>query len=148
LLFSPMEASQKYPNLSRYCYSWDWLVQFRVHKPKKQKKEWIDWTEVLGTNADDALNSLGFLRERKGWTLLEAYYLKPTSVAFAFDRDGPDNELLTKEQKRQHSPRPEAWGSEYRPLTAAQRQQRQEQRRKLAAASPFLAAELIAAEFP
>lgn len=160
-----MEASQKYPNLSRYCYAWEWLVQFRVYKPKKQKKEWLDWTEVLGTDADDALKALGFLCERKGWKLLEAHYLKPTSIAFAFDRDGPENEFLSKEQKQQLIPRPAPRGSEYRPQTPAQRQaerqqqrqarlaeklaqQEQRQRQKITAAFPLLAAELLATEFP
>jgi hypothetical protein len=167
--FSLMEKSQKYPQLSRYCYAWEWLVQFRVHKPNKQKKEWIDWTEVLGTDADDALKALGFLCERKGWTLLETYLLKPTALAFAFDRDAPEHEFLTKEQKQQLIPRPELRGSEYRPLTQAQRQEqkqqaqlaRQQQRRqqqqqrkderhrlKITTAFPLLAAELLAAEFP
>jgi hypothetical protein len=156
-----METSLKYPQLSRYCYSWDWLVQFRVYKPNKQKKEWIDWAEVMGTDADDAAKSLGFLYERKGWRLLEAYCFKPTAIAFAFDRDAPGNEFLTKEQKRQLIPRPEARGSEYRPLTLAQRQQQQQahqaekqaqqqqrQRQKISVAFPLLADELLAMDFP
>jgi hypothetical protein len=171
-----MEASQKYPRLSRYCYAWDWLVQFRVYKPKKQKKEWIDWVELLGADADEAQKHLGFLCERKGWTLLETYLLKPTSLAYAFDRDGPDNEFLSKEQKQQLIPCPKARGYEYRPLTAAERQQarqaereahqaqrqqhqaqqqqqrktqqQQRQQQKIQAAYPLFAAELLAAELP
>lgn len=146
-----MESSQKYPNLFRYCYAWDWLVQFRVHKPKKQKKEWIDWIEVIGANADDAPKALGFLCERKGWKLLEAYYLKPTAIAFAFDRDAPDTGFLTREQKQQLIPRPAPRGREYCLPTPAQRQQarqaereaqrQQHQRQKITAAFPLLAAD-------
>lgn len=122
-----MNKSQQYPTLTRYCYGWDWLVQFRVYKPKKQKKEWVDWTEVIGGTAEEAKKAIGFLCERKGWTLREIYLMKPTAIAYAFDRDAPGTTFLSKEQKQQLIPRPEVWGTEYRPLTPAQVQQQRQQ---------------------
>lgn len=163
-----METSQHYPQLSRYCYAWDWLVQFRVYKPNKQKKEWIEWADAIGPDVESAEKSIQFLCERKGWTLQEIFFLKPTVLAFAFDRDAPEHEFLTTEQK-QLIPRPAPRGSEYKPLTQAQRQeqqrqaklarlaereaqqrQRQEQRQRhrLTTAYPLLAAELLANDFP
>ena len=142
-----MEASQKYPNLSRYCFSWCWHVQFRVIKPAKQKKEWIDLAEVQGTDADDAQKSLRFLCERKGWRLVEVYLVQPTTLAFAFDRDAANDAFLTKEETRQLIPRPTAYGALYRPETPAQRKQarkEEQQRRAIRAAYPLLAEVLIA----
>lgn len=162
-----MESSQHYPNLPRYCFAWTWKVQFRAQKPGK--KESVEWTEVLADDEATARLCAGFHCERKKWKLLEVYFLSPVVLAFAFDRDGPANEFLTTEQRRQLIPRPAPQGSEYRPLSAAERQaqqraqrqqeqlarqqQRQQQqqqrlRHRLTTAYPLLADELLAAEYP
>ena len=142
-----METSQKYPTLSRYCFSWCWHVQFRVIKPAKQKKEWVDLAEVQGTDSNDAQKSLRFLCERKGWRLVEVYLVQPTSLAFAFDRDAPTDAFLPKEEARRLFPRPCAYGALYCPETPAQRKQarkEEQQRRAIRVAYPLLAEELIA----
>ena len=145
-----METSHKYPTLSRYCFSWCWNVQFRVIKPAKRKKEWIDLAEVQGVNATDAHKSLRFLCERKGWKLVEVFLIQPTSIAFAFDRDAANDAFLTKAEKDTLFPRPATEGRIFRPPSAAQlKQARQVERQKRAiwAAFPLLAEELIATEF-
>jgi hypothetical protein len=109
-----VETSQKYPGLSRYCFSWCWNAQFRVIKPAKRKKEWIDFVEVYGTDADDALKALQFLCERKGWRLVEVFLLQPTQLAFAFDRDAADDAFLSKEEKLLLFPQPATWGELFR----------------------------------
>lgn len=137
-----MEASHNYPLLSRYCFNWCWQAQFRVLKPSKRKKQWIDLAEVQGTDADDAYKSLRYLCERKGWQLLEVFHLRSTYVAFAFDRDADDNSFLSPEEKRKYCPRPAARGELYSPLTSQQlRQARQIEKQKCAlqAAYPLLA---------
>ena len=145
-----MDASQKYPNLSRYCFSWCWNVQFSVIKPAKRKKEWIDLAEVQGTDADDAQKFLRFLCERKGLRLVEVYLVQPTYLAFAFDRDAANDAFLTKEETCQLFPRPAASGALYRPETPAQRQQarkEEQQRRAIQAAYPLLAEVLLSTAF-
>lgn len=145
-----MEASRNYPLLSRYCFSWCWRAQFRVLKPKKRKKQWIDLAEVQGTDADDAQKSLRYLCDRKGWQLLEVFHLQPTCLAFAFDRDANNNSFLSQEEKRQHCPRPAARGEFYHPQSPQQlRQARQveKQKRAIRAAYPLLADELLATAF-
>ena len=145
-----MEFSQNFPSLSRYCFSWCWNVQFRVFKPAKRKKEWIDLAEVQGTDADDAHKSLRFLCQRKGWQLLEVYLLQPTYLAFAFDRDAANDAFLTKEEKSQLIPQPETRGQLYHPLNPPQQRQarqRQRQQHAIRVAFPLLAELLIATDF-
>ena len=145
-----MEPSQKYPALSRYCFSWCWNAQFRVFKPAKRKKEWVDLAEVQGIDADDAHKSLQFLCERKGWQLLEVYLLQPTHLAFAFDRDAANDAFLTKEEKSQLIPQPAIYGQMYQPLSPAQQRQARRQQRQqhaIRTAFPLLAEILIATEF-
>jgi hypothetical protein len=145
-----METSRNYPLLSRYCFSWCWQAQFRVLKPNKRKKQWIDLAEVQGTDADDAQKSLRYLCDRKGWQLLEVFHLRPTCLAFAFDRDADNSSFLSQEEKRKYCPRPATHGEVYRPQSPQQlRQTRQveKQKRVIQAAYPLLADVLLATAF-
>ncbi|MBD2768461.1 hypothetical protein IC235_11225 [Hymenobacter sp. BT664] len=126
-----MERSSKFPNLSRYCFAWEWLAQFRVYKPAKQKKEWIDWAEgLLAEDAAECRRLVARHCQEKGWKLRELYFVKPYRLAFCFDRDAPGDEFLSPEEQRNVCPTPAAEGIEWKPKTAAQLQQEKAQARE------------------
>ena len=136
-----MEKSQKYPLLSRYCHCWSWKVQFRVIKPKKQKKEWIDVAEIMGEDVDDAHRSIQIMCEQHGWKLVEVFLLQPIYLVFAFDRDGEKDDFLPREMTRELFPRPATRGEIFIPKSAAQlKQERKEEKHKqsIKAAFPLL----------
>ena len=72
--------------LTHFTYCWEWEVQYRVIKPKKQKKIWVDYTiGFLANDADECRRVVLRRCEERGWTLVEIYLMKPTVLAFCID---------------------------------------------------------------
>lgn len=106
-----VEMSTAYPLLMRYAYCWEWVAHVRVYKPQKQKKEWLDsWHCGQGNTVEEARRSLESICFRKGFTLLEVLYLRPTLRMFSYDRDNVGR-TLTPAEIEAYCPKPDMFGT-------------------------------------
>ena len=148
--------------MERYTYCWEWEAQYRVIKPKKQKKEWLDF--AIGFMANDAAECRRAVQRRcdeKGWQLVEVYYLAPTVLAFCFDNEMPDNHVMARAERHRVCPRPAGFGTVWTQQSAAQQREvlrKEAAQRRLQARTerrmqnirrdfPLFADQLIAHEF-